>query len=131
MFLLPIEYWDDASEECSELVEGRETYEAGSWRVIGGFSSEGTKLILFLDGEHDGKPLAGKCCCVSMDPIMDCEDEIARSFDELLLLLAEQHVELLNKVGYTWTAKGRDGMLFGWPPQQYLPDVRDNELLAR
>ncbi len=134
-WLLPTEDWDAATDEwtgddMSWAFEGLEMYSAGTWRVIGGIAGEGTDIVLFFDGEHNGEPLAGKCFCISLDPVLGYEEVVARSVDSLLARLGDDLVGFLSEVEFCWTTASDEGTEYGWEPDEYLPDVRGNELLV-
>lgn len=122
--LLPIAKWDKYAEEFLDLEELTECYpgfyEAGEWRAIGTIEAEGTTLIYFFDGEYNGEPLAGRIFTVMLDPLMDCDEELAPSLPAFLGSLAEDPPQILGRLELIWDAMidGKDiiGGLIGWTP---------------
>jgi len=63
--LLPISEWEDATEvwrsgDCADFLDRDGMYQGDRWRVVGQMPSEGVCVVVFFDGEHEGKALAGR-----------------------------------------------------------------------
>lgn len=122
--LLPIGKWQKHAEEFLEMDILEECYpgfyDAGEWRAIGTIEAEGTTLIYFFDGEFNGEPLAGRIFTVMLDPVMDCDEELAPSLPAFLGSLADDPTEILGRLELIWDAKiGKEtliGNLTGWTP---------------
>jgi hypothetical protein len=116
---------DLESAESSFMFEGlEEMYRPGSYRVVAAHGSEGTRLVLFTEGEYKGRPLAGKMFCVALDPVLGFTDVVAESFMGFLDAVARDPIAFLEHIGYCYTAVSRSGEYWGAEPDQYLPDVR-------
>src|SRR5262249_21339244 len=105
------------------VLEGLEdVYVKGNYFVIAANDSEGTRLVIFTRGECDGESLAGRVCCVAMDPVLSLTEPVARSFYELLETFAQDPAKFLDKIGYCSVVAGK-GRSYGAVADRYVADM--------
>ena len=98
-------------------------YTPGNFRIIASSPSEGTTLTLGLQGELDGKPLAGRIFYLAMDPV--CDFDLFPSLTALLDAMSSDPGALIKDLGYCAAAVGASG-IYGDPPERYFPDIRND-----
>ncbi|HOB76405.1 MAG TPA: hypothetical protein PKG54_17985 [Phycisphaerae bacterium] len=122
----PLEDWDGLTAQLANkmgwVLEGlEEMYVAGRYQVFASSPGEGTRLVLFTQGECEGRPLAGKVFYLSMDPVLSFTEPVADSFFALLSAFADDPTAFLARIGYTTCVSGKDG-IYGARPDRYLAD---------
>lgn len=134
LMLSPFGEWREMTRELATggsafIIEGfEETFPEGRFVVIGGGSSEGTRLVLSLEGKFVGKPTAGKILYASMDPVLAVGEPIADNLYDLLTQFSADPAAFLRRIGQTYyitTSKGT----WGDVPERYLPDIHDAGIL--
>ncbi len=125
--ILPIEQWDEFTEELTTgdlawmLDDLEQMYVSGRSFVIAVAPSEGTRLVLFLEGVLEGEKLAGKVFYISMDPVLSFTEPVANSFPELLHQFGTDPAAFLDKIGSTSAVSGKGGY-YGAVADRYLAD---------
>jgi hypothetical protein len=115
------ELLDDASWLLDSLGD---MYVPGNFVVIASSPEEATRLTLFMAGEYEGQPLAGRIFYVSMDPVLSFTKPLAESFDNLLSVLGTDIAAFLRRIAYCHAVYDREGQLYGSVPDRYIPDSR-------
>lgn len=127
MTLPAIAKMEGVDEPYRWLHEGLEhIYRPGSYLPVAISPSGGTILNLILDGELEGRPLAGTIFYMSLDPVIDCTEPMADSYSHLLDWIAREPAKFLNDIGFCNSVKGvgAEGGMFGDPPERYVADLR-------
>lgn len=126
---LPVSEWAAATAawqpggEMASCMEGCDLYTQTTWRVIASLPSEEMRLVQFFSGHYEGKDMAGRICSIGLDGRLGYDEVVAENFDGLLASIANDPVEFLDRLGFTWiveTDRGRDGD----PIEGYTPNLQ-------
>lgn len=133
--ILPLAAWDEATQpwksgDLAPFLNGCDIYNQATWRVFGTLSSESQCLVIFFDGEMDGRPLAGNIFCIGLDGCLGFEEVLANSFDEFLIEFTTNPIAIFEKVGFTWAVADNQGRYYGDVAGKYVPDVRTHPKYA-
>lgn len=131
--IFPVEQWRSATGKLTTgsntwiLEDVRGMYAPGSFIAIGGYGSEGTRLVLFTKGQLREEALAGKMFCVAVDPVMGYTEELAGSFELFLEEFAADPAKFLDRIGFCHHVTDGRGQVWGAVPDRYIPDIRGME----